>query len=120
MGFSSTVLHTVPASPPQYVEPAWLIAFCMNTAVPVFPSCPMFPSFLLAPKGPAQRVTALHAGQSADKVDQIDVQGDVPWLRKSGPAAAAFRKTMHANASVQPGSRWQASGATQVGSYRNT
>lgn len=64
IGFSSTVLHTVPASPPQYVAPALLIASCMNTAELVLPSCPMSTLPLLAPKGPAQRVTALHSRTS--------------------------------------------------------
>lgn len=61
IGFNSTVLHTVPASPPQKVEPEFMIAFCINTADLVLPTWPMSICFLLAPKGPAQRVTALHS-----------------------------------------------------------
>jgi hypothetical protein len=58
MGFSSTVLQTVPESPPQYVAGALLIA--SDTAWPsrVFLAWGMLAGFLFIPKGPVQRVAA--------------------------------------------------------------
>lgn len=59
MGFSKTVLQTVPVSPPQYCAGASSIASCANVARLVLGSCGMPALGLSAPNGPVQRVAAL-------------------------------------------------------------
>jgi hypothetical protein len=86
MGLSSTVLHTVPASPPQYVDPEFMMLSAMNCPAATLPNWPMFVSFLLAPNGPVQRVTALRA--AADRWRQRRRRGDAAsQAAASGPPA---------------------------------